>query len=136
MERESLKKARAFFLNLLGDDDDIIVKRAGEKIVDIGKPGKVVYMIKSGSAKIHLFDGKESVELVAGDLIGLMGTIDGRDYYDTTVAVTDCELVPLDKNRIDFLVQEHPTFSIHIMKIMIDRFYFVMGLAKQSYCTE
>jgi CRP-like cAMP-binding protein len=136
MERESLTKARTFFLNLLGEEDDVIVKRAGEKIVNVGRPGKVMYMIKSGSATIQLFDGKETVALVPGDLIGLMGTIDGRDYYDSTVAATDCELVALDKARIEFMLHEHPTFATHIMKIMIDRFYFVMGLAKKSYCTE
>jgi hypothetical protein len=31
--------------------------------------------------------------------------------------------------------KHHPTFGFHIMKVIIDRFYYVMGLLK-AYCEE
>ena len=68
-----------------------------------------------------------------GDLIGLMGSIDGRDYEGTTVAITDCQLIPIDKKRAEYLFREHPTFGFHVMKMVIDRFYFAMHLVRQ-YC--
>jgi hypothetical protein len=30
------------------------------------------------------------------------------------------------------MVQEHPTFAFHVMQVMIDRFYYVMGLLKET----
>jgi CRP-like cAMP-binding protein len=133
MAGERMKKERAFFLNLLGENADAIEKKAGETIVNVGQAGDLTYMLKSGTARIELFRGKHVVDVGPGDFIGLMGSIDGRDYEDTTVAITDCELIPIDKKRAEYLFREHPTFGFHIMKVIIDRFYYVMGLLK-DYC--
>ncbi len=132
MAGERLKKEKTFFLNLFGDNDDTIVVKAGENIIDLGQPGKYSYLLKNGTARIQLFDVKYVVELEPGDFIGLMGSIDGRDYENTTVAVTDCELIPIDRERAEFLFREHPTFGFHIIKVLIDRFYFVMDLIKKG----
>jgi CRP-like cAMP-binding protein len=133
MAGERMQKERAFFLNLLGEGKDGILKKAGETIVNIGEPGEYTYLLKSGRARIDLFGGKHVVELGPGNLIGLMGSIDGRNYEDTTVAVTDCELIPIDAKRAEYLFREHPTFAFHVIKVLIDRFYFAMDLAKE-YC--
>ncbi|WP_054689265.1 Crp/Fnr family transcriptional regulator [Desulfosarcina cetonica] len=128
-----MKKERDFFLNLLGEGKEIILKKAGETIVNVGQPGEYTYLLKAGTAQIDLFGGKHTVEIGPGNLIGLMGSIDGRDYEDTTVAITDCELIPIDRKRAEYLFREHPTFAFHIIKVLIDRFYFALDLAKQ-YC--
>jgi CRP/FNR family cyclic AMP-dependent transcriptional regulator len=128
-----MEKERTFFLNLLGERKERIRKKAGETIVHVGEPGEYTYLLKSGTARIDLFGGKHVVELGPGHLIGLMGSIDGRDYEDTTVAVSDCELIPIDAKRAEFLFREHPSFAFHVIKVLIDRFYFVMGLLK-DYC--
>lgn len=133
MGGERMKKEQAFFLNLLGEGKDAIEKKAGETIVNVGQPGEHTYLLKSGTARIDLFDGKHTVDIGPGDLIGLMGSIDGRDYEDTTVAVTDCQLIPIDTKRAEYLFREHPTFAFHVIKVLIDRFYFALNLAK-AYC--
>lgn len=133
MAGEKMKKEREFFLNLLGESKDSVEKKAGETIVNIGQPGEYTYLLKSGTARIDLIDGKHTVDLGPGDLIGLMGSIDGRDYEDTTVAVTDCKLIPIDTKRAEYLFREHPTFAFHVIKVLIDRFYFAMDLVK-AYC--
>jgi CRP-like cAMP-binding protein len=119
------------FLSYFGGDETVVQKSAGEEITRIGKPGDVMYVLKSGQAQIRLFQGKHSVDLKPGMLIGLMGLIDGRDYANTCVAVTDCELIPVTRRRADFMVQEHPTFAFQLMQVMIDRFYHVMDLLKE-----
>ena len=134
MENDESKELKAFFLNLLGERKDIITKKAGEIIVNIGQPGDVTYLLKSGQARIDMFGGKHVVELEPGDFIGLMGSISPRDYEDTTVAITDCELIPIDQKRAEFLFREHPSFAFKIMQVLIDRFYYVLDLAKQRYC--
>jgi CRP-like cAMP-binding protein len=124
------------FIRFFDGDDKVEQVSAGESITQIGKPGDVMYLLKSGQAQVRLFNGKHAVDLEPGMLIGLMGLIDGRDYEDTTVAVTDCELIPITKRRAQFLVQEHPTFAFQLMQVMIDRFYFVMDLLKDACQAE
>jgi CRP-like cAMP-binding protein len=127
------KETSEFFLNLFKNETDVVLKRAGELIVEIGKPGDVVYVLTSGTAQVNLFEGKHPVEIHPGDLIGLMGSIKGRNYEDTTVALTDCELVPIDRRKSLFLLHEHPTFAFQLMRVLTDRFYFVMDKVKEIY---
>jgi CRP-like cAMP-binding protein len=120
------------FLNLARADDEVMRISAGETIIEIGKPGDKMYVLKSGHAQVRLFNGKHIVDLKPGMLIGLVGLLDGRDYEDTTVAVTDCELIAISKGRAEFLVQEHPTFGFQLMQVIVDRFYYVMGILKKE----
>jgi CRP/FNR family transcriptional regulator, cyclic AMP receptor protein len=120
------------FLQFISGEENIIRKKAGEEITQIGKPGDVMYVLKSGQARIDLLGGRYTVDLEPGMLIGLMGLFDGRDYEDTCVATTDCELIPINRRRAEFMVQEHPTFPFRVMRVMIDRFYFAMDLLKET----
>ena len=47
--------------------------------------------------------------------------IDREPRSATAVAETDCELVPIDKRRFWFLVQETPYFAEIVMRVMVDR---------------
>lgn len=123
------------FLQFISGEETVISKKPGEEITHIGKPGDVMYVLKSGQARINLLGGSYTVDLEPGMLIGLMGLFDGRDYEDTCVAITDCELIPISRRRAEFMVQEHPTFPFRVMRVMIDRFYFVMDLLKKT-CKE
>jgi CRP/FNR family cyclic AMP-dependent transcriptional regulator len=132
MTSEKAKNQRTFFLNLLGGNEPAKVQ-AGQTIVEIGQPGGEAYMIKSGTARIDMFEGEHVVDLEPGDWIGLMGSIDGRPYSNRIVAVTDCELIPIDRKRAEYLFREHPSFAFKIIQTMIDRFYVVQELAKQGF---
>jgi len=132
MPFKKAKNQRDFFLNLLAGNKSTTVK-AGKSIVKIGQPGGEAYLIKSGTARIDMFEGKHVVDLEPGDWIGLMGSLDGRPYQNGTTAVTDCELVTVDRKRAEFLFREHPSFAFRIMQMMIDRFYIIMDLARQRY---
>ena len=120
------------FLQFISGEESIITKKAGEEITRTGKPGDVMYVLKSGKARINFLGGRYPVDLEPGMLIGLMGLFDGRDYEDTCEAITDCELIPINRRRAEFMVQEHPTFPFRVMRVMIDRFYYVMDLLKET----
>jgi CRP-like cAMP-binding protein len=119
------------FLELFSGSGELVSKKAGEDIVRIGQPGDTVYVLKSGEARVTLFDGKIEERLFPGAVIGLMGFIEGRTYEDTFVAETDCELIPIDRRRAEFLVHEHPTFAFDIMKCLVERFYWVIDRVKE-----
>jgi CRP-like cAMP-binding protein len=130
---QDVAKQRTFFLNLLGGRKNVVTKRAGEIIVNIGEPGDVTYVLRTGKARIDLFEGKHPVELEPGDLIGMMGTLSGRPYEDTTVAVSDCELIPIERERAEFLFREHPMFGFIVIQVLIERFYRIMALARKEF---
>ncbi len=121
------------FRSYFSGSEEVVTKKAGEEVVIIGKPGSTMYVLKSGTVHIHLFDGKHTAVLESGELIGLMGLIDGRDYEDTTIAATDCELIPVDIKTAKFMFQNHPTFALNLLQVVIDRFYYVMDLAREKY---
>jgi CRP-like cAMP-binding protein len=130
---QDVAKQRRFFLNLLGSRKNVVTKKAGEIIVNIGQPGEVTYVLKTGKARIDLFGGQHIVALEPGDLLGMMGTLSGRPYEDTTVAVTDCELIPIDLAAAEFLFREHPLFGFMVIQVLIERFYTVMALARKEF---
>jgi CRP-like cAMP-binding protein len=50
-----------------------------------------------------------------------MALIDHAARSATAIAKTDCEVVPVDERRFLFLVQEHPLFAQHVMRVMANR---------------
>ena len=71
---------------------------------------------------MHLRLGEYVVETAEeGSLIGEMALIDDSPRCANAVAKTACKLVPIDKKRFHFLIQQHPYFATHVMKELVDR---------------
>jgi CRP-like cAMP-binding protein len=56
-----------------------------------------------------------------GALIGEMALIENAPRSATAQAITDCVVVPVPQKEFLFLVQEHPTFAIQVMRVMAER---------------
>src|SRR5262249_56129678 len=78
---------------------------AGREIFDKGSPGQSLMAVLRGSIKISSLssDGKEVVFRIinAGEIFGEIATLDGEERSADAAAMTDCELLVL--NRRDFL---------------------------------
>ena len=93
---------------------------AGATVFAKGDPGDRIYLVKSGT--IVLSTGDRELESIGpGGLFGELAVIDREPRSATAVADTDCELVPIDKRRFWFLVQETPYFAEIVMRVMVDR---------------
>jgi CRP-like cAMP-binding protein len=93
---------------------------AGTVIFEEGSAGDCLYVVKSGT--VSLKHGTFELEsLGEGALFGEMALLDGEKRSATALAASDCELVPVDQKRFRYLVQQHPYFAQHVMKIMADR---------------
>lgn len=93
---------------------------AGKVIFKAGEPGDVMYVVKEGEVDIMIGDKVIATE-GPGAIFGEMALIDAKPRSATAIAKSDCQLVPIDKKRFTFLVQQHPYFSLHVMKLMADR---------------
>jgi CRP-like cAMP-binding protein len=85
-----------------------------------GEPGDLMYIIKEGEVDI-LLNGKPEETVGPGGMVGEMALIDTKSRTATAIAKTDCQLVPISEKRFQFLVQQTPFFSLHVMRVLVAR---------------
>jgi CRP/FNR family transcriptional regulator, cyclic AMP receptor protein len=93
---------------------------AGALIFAEGQPGDVMYIIREGEVSIEI-RGAVVETLQAGDIFGEMSLIDHAPRSASAVARTDCIIVPIDRKRFSYLVQQTPYFALRIMQVMSAR---------------
>jgi CRP-like cAMP-binding protein len=104
-------------------------KTAGEALFREGTPGTSMYLIRCGEVAIYV--GGMPVERIGpGGIVGEMALIDDSPRSASAVALTDCELVPIDRKRFLFLVQETPFFALEVMRVMGERLRVMNRLAR------
>jgi hypothetical protein len=77
-----------------------------------GDPGDSLYMLTSGRVRafVKSAEGKQTplADLEEGAFFGEMSILSGKPRNATIVAVTDCELLELDRATLDRIVASHP----------------------------
>lgn len=106
--------------NLFKNAETIVQLQPGAIVFAEGMPGDVMYVVLDGELEIRVAD--ELTEIVcAGGVVGEMALVDAQARCATVTAKTACRLTPIDKHRFLFMVQETPFFSLHIMRVIVDR---------------
>jgi len=93
---------------------------AGTIIFSQGQPRDLMYIVLSGEIDLQR-GGRTFEQLSAGALVGEMAMIDNAPRSATAIAKTDCRLVPIDEKRFEFMVEERPSFALHVMRVLADR---------------
>ena len=107
------------FLNLFRHKETVNFA-AGQTVFKAGNPGEVMFVIIEGEVEIR--DGSSILETAGpGAIFGELALIDDEPRSATVVAKTDCRLVPVDRHRFEFMVQETPFFALAVMKVLADR---------------
>ncbi|HJU20334.1 MAG TPA: Crp/Fnr family transcriptional regulator [Stellaceae bacterium] len=98
---------------------------AGREIFAKGSPGRSMSAVVSGQVKIASLSptGKEIVFNVihAGEVFGEIGVIDGEERTASAAAMTDCELLVLDRRDVLPLFERHPEICMILMRILCQR---------------
>src|SRR5258707_347988 len=93
---------------------------AGHLIFRQGETGTEMFIIRKGQAEIRV--GDRVVDALEQDeVFGEMALADKLPRSATAVAVTDCELVPIDTRRFLFLVGQTPNFALVMLQLMAAR---------------
>ncbi|MDO8934164.1 MAG: EAL domain-containing protein [Rhodocyclaceae bacterium] len=115
--------------------DKVEIRKAGETIFEMGQPGDVMYIIKSGKVEIRVGDRIfDCVE--PGATLGEMAILDDAVRSATAVAVTDCEFVAIDKKRLLDMVQREPLVAIEMTKSMVRRLRSMNYMAQYDLLTR
>jgi CRP/FNR family transcriptional regulator, cyclic AMP receptor protein len=98
---------------------------AGEEIYAKGSPGQSIMAVLRGIAKMSCVspEGKEIVLNIMhpGDIFGEIALLDGGERSADAIAMTDCELLVL--NRRDFLpvLERHADICMMLLRILCQR---------------
>lgn len=96
--------------------------RADEIIFEDSSRGSTLYLLLSGS--VQICKKTKTGEIVplgvlhAGDFFGELELIDDYPRSARTVALTDCQLVVLQKRDFDELLAKNKTFALNLLKML------------------
>ena len=106
----------------LADVVDCTELKAGETLFQAGEPGESLFIVRSGSIELFIKDtaGQKIVLTVAeeGDLFGELSLLDSGPRTATALAITDVELLVLDRDDLLLLFQKRPDAALHMLAAM------------------
>lgn len=92
----------------------------GEKIFSAGDPGSAMFAVIHGEVEIIVHD--IVVETVGpGGVFGEMALIEHLERSATARAKGRADVVMIDENRFLYLVANHPTFALDMMRVLAGR---------------
>lgn len=107
-------------INLFWQSPDFEFYAAGQTVFAEGQAGDEMYVIQAGT--VGVYAGGCLVEVAGpGDVIGELALVDRLPRSATALAHTDSRLVPVDRERFEFLVQHEPSFALRVMQMMSRR---------------
>ena len=107
-------------INIFRNDPDVRQLAEGETLFRQGDAGTEMYAVVDGEVDL-VCEGAPIDRIGPGGILGEMALIDQSPRSATAVAATAARVVPVDKRRFTFLVQEHPTFALLVMETMAAR---------------
>jgi len=106
----------------LADVVDAISLKTGETLFQAGEPGESLYVVRSGSVELFIKDtvGQKIVLTIseAGDLFGELSLLDSGPRTATAVALSDTELLMLDRDDLLLLFQKRPDAALNMLAAM------------------
>jgi uncharacterized membrane protein len=127
-EAELLKGIEIF--ELLDDEERIELAKvvdthrlpAGTTLFQAGEPGESLFIVRSGEIELFIKDtaGQKIVLTVAeeGNLFGELSLLDSGPRTATAIALTDSELLVLDREDLLLLFQKRPDAALHMLAAM------------------
>lgn len=108
-------------LNLFQFVKDFQSFKAGETIYSLGDRHNRLYVVIEGEVDLT-YNGRHLEVVEAGGIIGEISIVDDDEgQASTAIAKTDCKVVPVDRQRFTFMVQETPFFALEVMEVMAAR---------------
>jgi CRP/FNR family cyclic AMP-dependent transcriptional regulator len=101
---------------------DIAQVAAGEALFRAGEPGESLFVVRSGEIELFIRDtAGQKIALAiagAGEVFGELALLDRGPRTATAVALTDCELLELDRDDLLLLFQKSPNAALRLLAAM------------------
>jgi CRP/FNR family cyclic AMP-dependent transcriptional regulator len=124
-EPDFLKQIRMF--EHLDQDDRMALAKvidelkvsSGETLFHAGDPGDSLFIVREGQVELYIKDtvGQKIVLTTAGpgDMFGELAMLDTGPRTATALALTDCEVLVLDRGDLVLLFQRKPEAALHML---------------------
>lgn len=100
------------------------IKR-GAVVISRGDPGNCLFMVAAGTIKIGVqsVSGKDAVFnlISAGGIFGEIALLDGQPRTADAIAVTNCELLVIERRDFVALVHSNPDTALQIIEVLCER---------------
>ena len=109
------------FAELFHHEGDLYELPAGHALFKEGEDQNgYMYVLMSGVAEIWV-NGRMMETAQPGTLLGEMAMIDDGPRSATVVARNNCRLLPVDRHRFNFMIQQTPNFAQNVMRVIANR---------------
>lgn len=93
---------------------------AGETVFEQGDGAEAMYVVLEGAVDLAV-DGEVLDTAEPGQIFGEMALVDDEGRSATATAKERTLLAVVNERRFRFLVQEHPFFALHVMRVLASR---------------
>lgn len=91
----------------------------GEQLFGAGEPGDSLFVVQDGEVELYIQDNSgEKITLAiagSGEIFGELALLDRGPRTATAMALTDCELLELDRDHLLELFRLTPTAALHLL---------------------
>jgi CRP/FNR family cyclic AMP-dependent transcriptional regulator len=98
---------------------------SGEPIFHVGAPGQSMMVILNGTVRVSLpgprGKGVILADLPTGELLGEVALLDGKDRSADATALTNCELVVLERRDVVAFLEQRPDVCIKLLTLLCAR---------------
>ena len=99
----------------------------GEPIFHVGAPGQSMMVIVTGTVRVSLPGPKGKgvilADLPAGELLGEVALLDGKERSADAIALTKCELVILERRDFVAFLEKRPDVCLKLLALMCARLF-------------
>ncbi len=124
-EVEHLRELRPEEKTALAEKMDLMTYTAGQPVFNYGDPGHAMYIVRSGEVEIYVKnDQGEKIVLETsqpGDLFGEVALLDGGPRTAWVVALSDAELLRLDREHFESYVRECTPAALNLLSVTARR---------------
>lgn len=114
------------FANLFRHERDPMICEDGHAVITTGGPSEDMYVVLEGAVDI-VVGGKTVETVVEGGVFGEMSIVDDELASASAIVKGGAKLARVDHHRFLFLIQNHPTFALEIMRVMSGRLRHMDG---------
>ena len=96
--------------------------QAGERLIEQGRPGMALYVLRAGEVSIQRVEGEQATEvavLKAGDHVGEMALVDEAPTSARVVAKNQVQAFEVQRDRFLRFVQANDKFAVRVYRVFV-----------------
>ena len=109
----------------------------GDIIFKEGSPSDSIYIVEHGEVEISQLKHNEEKHIVGvlktNDILGEMGLIDDLPRSATATAISDCEILIINKKQFNEIIEQHPEILRPLTTLLVQRMRETLALLKKGY---